>query len=130
TLALGARFDQYRSYLPEQIGPPVGPFNATQTTFPAVDNLLTWNLPAPRVGFTYDVTGNGKTILKGNAALYWWNPGTGSVDEQVNPNAVDWNRRFAWTDTNRDLKWQQGEQGAAPTSLAGGVGSTQLDPNL
>jgi len=28
------------------------------------------------------------------------------------------------------LIWQQGEQGAAPTSLAGGVGSTQLDPNL
>jgi hypothetical protein len=130
TLALGARFDRYRSYLPDQIGPPVGPFNPTQATFAAVDNLLTWNLPAPRVGFTYDLRGNGKTILKGNAALYWWNPGTGSVDEQVNPNAVDWNRRYAWTDTNRDLLWQPGEQGAAPTSLSGGVGSTQLDPNL
>jgi Carboxypeptidase regulatory-like domain/TonB dependent receptor-like, beta-barrel len=130
TLALGARFDRYRSYLPEQIGPPIGPFNATQTTFPAVDNVLTWNLPAPRVGMTYDISGNGTTIVKANAALYWWNPGTGSVDELVNPNAVDWNRRFNWTDTNGDRLWQQGEQGAAPTSLAGGVGSTQLDPNL
>ena len=130
TLSLGVRFDRYRSYLPEQTGPPVGPFNPTQTTFPAVDNLLTWNLPAPRVGFTYDLRGNGKTVLKGNAALYWWNPGTGAVDEQVNPNAVDWNRRFAWNDANGDLVWQQGEQGASPTSLAGGVGSTQLDPNL
>ena len=62
--------------------------------------------------------------------MYWWNPGTGAVDEQVNPNAVDWNRRFAWTDANGDLVWQPGEQGAAPTSLAGGVGSTLLDPNL
>ena len=130
TLSLGARFDRYRSYLPEQTGPPVGPFNPTQTTFPAVDNLLTWNLPAPRIGFTYDLRGNGKTVLKGNAALYWWNPGTGAVDELVNPNAVDWNRRFAWTDANHDLVWQQGEQGAAPTSLSGGVGSTLLDPNL
>jgi hypothetical protein len=130
TLSLGARFDRYRSYLPEQTGPPAGPFNPTQTTFPAVDNLLTWNLPAPRIGFTYDLLGNGKTVLKGNAALYWWNPGTGAVDEQVNPNAVDWNRRFAWNDANRDLVWQQGEQGAAPTSLSGGVGSTRLDPNL
>jgi hypothetical protein len=130
TLALGARFDRYRSYLPEQTGPPAGAFNPTQATFPAVDNLLTWNLPAPRVGFTYDLRGNGKTILKGNAALYWWNPGTGAVDELVNPNAVDWNRRYAWTDSNRDLVWQQGEQGLSPTSQAGGVGSTILDPNL
>jgi hypothetical protein len=130
TLSLGARFDRYRSYLPEQTGPPVGPFNATQTTFPAVNNLLTWNLPAPRVGMTYDVRGNGKTVLKANAALYWWNPGTGSVDELVNPNAVDWNRRFAWNDANGDRLWQPGEQGAAPTSQAGGVGSTILDANL
>jgi hypothetical protein len=129
TLALGARFDRYRSYLPEQTGPPVGPFNPTQINFPAVDNLLTWNLPAPRVGFTYDLRGNGKTVLKGNYALYWWNPGTGSVDEQVNPNAVDWNRRYAWVDTSKDLLWQPGEQGQLNSS-SGGVGSTQLDPNL
>jgi hypothetical protein len=129
TLSLGARFDRYRSYLPEQTGPPVGPFLTTQTTFPAVDNLLTWNLPAPRVGFTYDVRGNGKTVLKGNAALYWWNPGTGRA-ELVNPNAVDWYRRFNWTDSNGDRVWQPGEQGAAPTSSFGGVGSTRLDPNL
>ena len=74
--------------------------------------------------------GDGKTILKGNAALYWWNPGTGAVDELVNPNAVDWNRRYPWTDANHDLLWQPGEQGAAPTSLSGGVGSTLLDPDL
>jgi hypothetical protein len=130
TLALGARFDRYRSYLPEQIGPPVGPFNATQATFPGVDNLLTWNLPAPRVGMTYDISGNGKTIVKANAALYWWNPGTGSVDELVNPNAVDWYRRYNWSDLNGDRVWQPGEQIGAPTGLFGGVGSTQLDPNL
>src|SRR5207249_10154405 len=65
TLSLGVRYDRYRSYLPAQTGPPAGPFNPTQATFAAVDNLLTWNLPAPRVGFTYDLRGNGKTILKG-----------------------------------------------------------------
>src|SRR4029079_5539050 len=65
TLSLGARFDRYRSYLPAQTGPPVGPFNPTQINFDAVDNLLTWNLPAPRVGLTYDLRGNGKTVLKG-----------------------------------------------------------------
>ena len=129
TLALGARFDRYRSYLPAQQGPPVSAFNDTQVNFPAVDNLLTWNLPAPRIGFTYDLRGNGKTVLKGNYALYWWNPGTGAVDEAVNPNAVDWNKRYNWVDANRDLLWQPGEQ-TLLTAQSGGVGSTQLDPNL
>ena len=129
TLTLGARFDRYRSYLPAQVGPPAGPFNATQASFDGVDNLLTWNLPAPRVGFTYDLRGDGKTILKANYALYWWNPGTGGVDEQVNPNAVDWNKRYNWVDTNKDLLWQPGEQ-TLLTAQSGGVGSTQLDPNL
>ena len=96
----------------------------------AIDNLLTWNLPAPRLGFTYDLMGNGRTVIKGNYAQYWWNPGTGGVDEQVNPNAVDWNRRYNWMDTNKDLLWQPGEQIGNPTAQSGGVGSTSLDPDL
>jgi hypothetical protein len=130
TFNLGVVFDRYRSYLPAQTGPPVGPFNPTQTSFPAVDNLITWNVAAPRLGFTYDLSGNGKTVVKANYALYWWNPGTTSIDSLVNPNSPDWWRRYTWTDTNKDGVWQNGEQGAAPTSSNGGVGSTQLDPNL
>ena len=41
TFNLGVVFDRYRSYLPEQTGPPVGPFNPTQASFPAVNNLIT-----------------------------------------------------------------------------------------
>ena len=130
TFNLGVVFDRYQSYLPGQTGPPVGPFNTTQVSFPAVDNLITWNVTAPRLGFTYDLSGNGKTVLKANYALYWWNPGTTSIDSLVNPNSPDWWRRYAWTDTNKDGVWQNGEQGASPTSSNGGVGSTQLDPNL
>src|SRR5438094_3105330 len=129
TLTPGLRFDRYRSYLPAQQGPPVSAFNATQINFPAIDNLLTWNLPAPRIGFTYDLRGDGKTVLKGNYALYWWNPGTGGVDELVNPNAVDWYKRYNWVDSNHDLLWQPGEERLL-TSQQGGLGSTQLDPNL
>jgi len=130
TMTLGLVYDRYQSYLPEQIGPPVGPFNATQVKFAAVDNLITWNTVAPRAGLTYDLTGNGKTVLKANYATYWWNPGTTSIDSLVNPNAPDWYRRYNWTDSNGDKVWQPGEQGAAPTSSFGGIGSTQLDPNL
>ena len=130
TFNLGVVFDRYRSYLPEQTGPPVGPFNPAQTNFPAVDNLITWNVTAPRLGFTYDLSGNGKTVVKANYALYWWNPGTTAIDSLVNPNSPDWWRRYPWTDRNNDGVWQNGEQSASPTSSNGGVGSTQLDPNL
>src|ERR1700757_1359347 len=58
TFSLCVVFERHRSSLPAQIGPPVGPFNTTQATFAAVDNLITWNLTAPRLGFTYDIAGN------------------------------------------------------------------------
>ena len=129
TFTVGVVFNRYRSYLPAQTGPPVGPFNPTQTTFAAVNDLITWNLTAPRAGFTFDLTGNGKTVLKGNYATYWWNPGTTTIDSLVNSNSPDWFRRYAWNDLNGDNVWQPGEQGQL-NSQSGGVGSTQLDPNL
>ena len=128
TLSLGLRFDRYRSYLPAQIGPPTSTFNtAPQVTFAANDNLLTWNLPAPRLGFTYDLTGTGHTVLKGNYASYWWNPGTAVIAENINNNPVDWYNRYNWTDKNGNGVWDQGEQGQL-TASRGGVGSAILDP--
>jgi hypothetical protein len=139
TMTLGLVYDRYQSYLPAQTGPPVGPYNTTQVNFPGISNLITWNTLAPRAGLTYDLSGDGKTVLKANYATYWWNPGTTAIDSLVNPNAPDWWRRYTWTDgpvpgcatcIPGDKIWQNGEQGAAPTSSSGGVGSTQLDPNL
>ena len=53
---LGVRLDRYRIFLPEQDGPPVGPFNATQIDFAAIDNVKTWTSPAPRLGLIYDLS--------------------------------------------------------------------------
>jgi len=39
-------------------------------TFPAIDPGYAFNTLSPRLGFTYDLTGNGKTILRGNMARY------------------------------------------------------------
>ncbi|HEY3044108.1 MAG TPA: TonB-dependent receptor [Vicinamibacterales bacterium] len=128
TLNLGVRLDRYRTFSPEQVGPPVGRFNATQLTFQAIDNLITWNLPAPRIGLTYDLTGNGKTVLKFNYARYWWNQGT-DISQDVNLNPPDWYKRYAWSDLNRNGVWDQGEQGQLNTSR-GGAASAVLDPNL
>ncbi len=127
TFNLGVRFDRYRAYSPEQ-GHPTSRFNPTAQTFAAVDNYISWNLPAPRLGMTYDVSGNGKTVLKANYGTYWWNPGADFVFN-ISPNASAWWRRYRWTDTNNDNRWQPGEEGAQ-TDARGGSATESLDPNL
>jgi outer membrane receptor protein involved in Fe transport len=129
TLNLGLRYDKYTTFKPEQEGPPTGPFNpGPQLKFAAVNDLITFNAFAPRIGVVYDLTGAGKTVLKFNYGTFWWNPGT-AISEAVNENAVDWYRQYTWADTNGNGLWNPGEES---TLLAqrGGAGSAVLDPNL
>ena len=121
TLNLGARFDRYRNFLSEQQHEADRFFPET-VVFPAVDNVRTWNVPAPRIGVSYNLTGDGRTVLKANWGLYWANPGTASS----NPNG-SWQKRHVWNDVNGDLLWQPGEEGRLISS-AGGVATTSLDP--
>ena len=76
TFNLGLRLDRYRAFLPEQEGPPVGRFNPTQLTFPAVDNVNTFNKLVPRARHGLRSHGRGPTVLKANWGRYAWNPGT------------------------------------------------------
>jgi outer membrane receptor protein involved in Fe transport len=128
TLNLGLRFDRYRSFLPEQEGPPPGPFNTTQLTFAAVDNVKTFNHVVPRLGMVYDVTGGGRTVIKANYGQYYWNPGTG-LAEDVNENSIEWFRRANWTDRDGDLQYDPGEDGVI-IDRRGGAATAFLDPNL
>jgi hypothetical protein len=78
---------------------------------------------------TYDVLGDGKTVLKANYGTYWWNPGADFVFN-ISPNASAWWRRHRWTDANNDNRWQPGEESAVPTSTRGGAATESLDPDL
>ena len=126
TLNVGLRFDRYREYLPAQ-ELPTGRFNPTPISFAAVDDLIHWNLFAPRVGATFNVTGDGKTAVKFNYGQYWFNPGA-DFSQTINPNSIDWWKRYAWTDSNINGKWDPGEQGAL-LDQQGGSGQ-KLDPEL
>ncbi|MBP7778445.1 MAG: TonB-dependent receptor [Acidobacteria bacterium] len=128
TINAGIRFDRYRAFLPEQEGPPVGRFNPTQQTFAAVDNLKTFNNPVPRLGLIFDLTGQGRTVLKANIGQYYWNPGASGLTAGANPNFADWYSRYRWVDANGDLLYQPGEEGVIIAQRGGAA--TALDPNL
>ena len=44
---------------------------------PANSNVISWFNIAPRIGFTYDVTGEGRTVFKGYWGRYYHNMGSG-----------------------------------------------------
>ncbi len=128
TLNLGIRLDRYKSFLPEQEGPPVGRFNTTQLSFAEIPNVKTYSTPVPRLGMVYDVTGAGRTVIKANYAQYYWNPGTG-LSSDTNNNPADWFRRYRWVDTNGNGLYNVGEEGVI-IAQRGGAASSSLDPNI
>jgi hypothetical protein len=127
TLNVGVRFDRYRVSLPEQ-SIPVSRFNPTARTFEEVSEVVAFNHLVPRLGATYDLTGDGKTVLKGNWGRFYFNPGVNLADA-VNPNTSDQYADWNWTDANGDRIYQEGEE----TTLIGRVGGSAggaIDPNL
>jgi hypothetical protein len=136
TLNGGVRVDRYKGWLPEQQGLAAssGVASVPAETFAETD-LYTWTQFAPRIGATYDLTGDGKTVIKGNYGLYWHNPGAGTGGS-ANPNIASKSQTHTWNDLAAcagciagDKKWQPGEESAAPTSAAL-KGAVQLDPNI
>jgi hypothetical protein len=128
TLNAGVRYDRYHGFRPEQqqLAASVGPTSVAAKTFPEAD-LYTWNQVAPRIGATFDISGNGRTVLKANYGLFWHNPGV-AVGSDSNPNTTAKSETYAWNDLNGDRHWQPGEQGnRTAQALEGSIG---LDPDI
>lgn len=136
TITAGVRYDRYKGWLPEQdqLGATVGPVTVEAKTFEQTD-LFTWNQFAPRIGYVFDLTGDGRTVLKANYGLFWHNPGV-SIPGDANPNIADKRATYTWNDQagcagciNGDKRWQPGEQSAQVVSqfLEGGL---SVDPNI
>lgn len=128
TVNAGARYDRYKSSLPEQqqLAASVGPISVPALTFAETD-LFTWNLFAPRAGVVFDLFGDGKTVLKGNYGFFWHNPGVG-LGGDANPNTSGKSATYRWSDLNGDRRWQAGEE---TTQLSAALaGSLRLDPDI
>jgi len=137
TINAGFRYDRYKGWLPEQQQlagslaqwAPQFPSLANQVTAKSFSEVTfyTWNVAAPRIGVTFDLTGDGKTVLKGNYGLYWHNPGAGAGGSG-NANTAAKQATYTWNDINGDKRWQAGEEGVQQSaSLEGAIG---VDPNI
>ena len=128
TLNLGARFDRYRAWLPAQ-SLPAGRFTSA-IDYPEISEVVLFNHIVPRFGATYDLAGDGKTVLKANWGRFAFNPGVNLADA-VNPNTSNQYEVWTWDDLNADRVFQLNERvGSQPTQKFGGTVNTSLDPDL
>jgi hypothetical protein len=125
TVNAGVRYDRYQAFLPEQqqLAGSVGPVTVDAKTF-AEKQMFTWSAFAPRVGLVFDLTGDGRTVLKGNYGFFWHNPGVGVADP-ANPNTAAKQRTYQWNDINGDRRWQPGEEGNILSQALEGAVSLQ-----
>jgi hypothetical protein len=126
TINAGARFDHYRVWLPAQAISQQRFADARE--FPEVSEVVKFTHLAPRIGGSYDLTGDGKTVLKANYGRFYFNPGVNLADA-VNPNTADQYADYNWNDINGDRIFQPGEQTTLTTRF-GGVANSFIDANL
>jgi len=84
SLNIGLRYDYQKAFSAERDqldadGRPTG------TTFPQTD-FFTWNTFAPRIGFNWKLTGDGRTVLKGHYGRYYRAVATGEYANKIGPS--------------------------------------------
>ena len=148
TLNVGARWDYYNAYEPEQdvrespwrdffyAGQPLqtsaGPYSIPASAFssdwivPERKDIIVLKNIAPRLGASWDVQGNGKTVVKANWGRFYYNPGVAFSDDT---NPIQWTTAtFGWIDRNGDKLFQQSELGPF-VSLSGGARNS-IEPGI
>jgi outer membrane receptor protein involved in Fe transport len=121
TVNAGLRFDHHSAYLPDQQGPD-------GQSFSRVNGIVEFNNWGPRVGVSFDLTGDAKTVAKASFGSFWLYPAA-DLASGLNPNATMWFERYSWSDPNRNGVFDPGEQGNL-LAVQGGTASTVFDPNL
>ena len=104
TLNLGFRFDTFHSWLPPQTKEP-SQFG-TAGSF-AEREVGSWHLPAPRLGAIFQLTGDGKTVLKATYGRYNHTPGD-DFAQAYNPNSGIITT-YRWSDLNGNGDYDPGE---------------------
>lgn len=124
TVNYGARFERLVGYAPEQSRPGNAFFPAE--SFGRIDDIPSWASGVWRIGASYNLTGDGKTALKGFVGRFMVQEGTRLV-EQVNPNNLGGDFR-SWIDRNGNDVAELDELGPPTRPYGGRV--NRIDPDL
>jgi len=131
TFNVGLRYDWSNSWMPAQckpdsLFPQLGP-NYQASCIEQIPNATSWSDLAPRIGFIWDLYGDGRTALKANYSRYSNQQGVRWA-AYLNPNDVG-NQLYTWDDPNGDGMFQFGEQSTLLRTFFPGI-NTQIDPLL
>jgi hypothetical protein len=127
TINAGVRYDRYVLGWPEHGYSPAQTAFFQPVTTPAT-NVAEFNSVSPRVGFAWDLLGDGKTVVKAFFGRFYYNPSTdiSSLQNPVSQSA----RRYVFNDLNGNRTLDgPAELGAFLRSVGGG-GSVRVDPDL
>jgi len=126
TLNPGVRYERFVMSIPAQ-GAPAGTWVAARE-FAAQNRLVNWNTVSPRLGFAWDVFGDGETAVKGGVSRYDRLEGI-TIIQPLNQRNIAF-QLCPWSDTNNDLNAQLGE--IARDRCSGSLQPTlgNVDPNL
>src|SRR5262245_24517205 len=140
TVTAGVRWDYQRPYylegtrdpiikdvLPPSVVNPalIGQPMFKAQTFPE-SAVVTRNSVAPRLGVSYDLTGQGRTVLKGFYGRFYYN--YADAFSALNPGGANY-KQFKFNDLNGNRLYDGPQELGAFVSATGGV-STVTDPNV
>lgn len=107
---------------------PLFPTLLPAVKFPGADAGVTWKDLSPRLGMTYDLSGDGRTVMNASYAAYYGQMAPGQLSgELAATNAVF--VRYPWSDTNGDGFVQPGEVNTSGQPLSRDVNYDPANPS-
>ncbi len=103
TFNIGLRLDiQSDEAVPGEVpASPLLPVQLPAVSFAGADSGVTWKDFSPRVGFTYDISGTGRTVANASYAAYFGQMAPGQLANQLAATGQVF-VRYPWADTNGD----------------------------
>ena len=139
TINVGVRYDRQNGTNRASVSPANETFPnlVPALNFPGFASEFTWKDFQPRLGLTYALGSERKTLLRASYARYADQLG-GSVLTWDNPLGAIQGTRFRWNDRNHNHNVDPGELGAVVRQLGGfdpanpnlAVSTNAIDPNL